>query len=387
MAEHAIALCGQLRAAEELSRARLGHGRPRTAGGWAALRRFATLGSRSPLAVLRANLDLGSPALRHGLRLGAALAVGVALARGLEIPHGYWVPLTVIFVLRPDYGETFSRGAQRYAGTALGAGVATLLAAALAPGGYVLAALVGLMAWGMFAFFYANYALFTAAITAMIVFLVAFSAVSPYVAVLNRLEATAIGAALAMAAYAVWPTWERSTAGESVARLLGGQREYARSVLGGVVDPPAFDPAATRRARMASRLARTNAEASLARLAADPASQRREAGRFIGLLASTRRAAAALLALEACLQDGAVRPTPELEPLAREVDETLARLVDSARGAARGGRVIALSALRATQRRLVDAIGPGEIARETDRLVDALDTLAHVLGAPARRIS
>ncbi|TMK39557.1 MAG: hypothetical protein E6G56_10690 [Actinobacteria bacterium] len=387
MAEHAIALCGQLRAAEELSRARVGHGRPRAAGGWVALRRFATLGSRSPLAVLRANLDWGSPAMRHGLRLGVALAAGVALARGFGIPHGYWVPLTVIFVLRPDYGETFSRGAQRYAGTVLGAGVATLLAAAIVPGGYALAALVALMAWGMFAFFYANYALFTASITAMIVFLVAFSAVSPYVAVLNRLEATAIGAALAMAAYALWPTWERKTARETVARLLADQRDYARAVLGGVVAPAAFDAPAIRRARMASRLARTNAEASLERLAADPASQRRDAGRFIGLLASTRRTAAALLALEACLQDGAMRPTPELEPLARQVDEAMARLVHAAREPARGDQEIALPALRATQRRLVDAVGPGEVARETDRLVDALDTLAHVLGARARPVA
>jgi uncharacterized membrane protein YccC len=68
------------------------------------------------ISVLRANLTLGSSVCRHAVRLAAALAVAVAVYRIFDLPRGYWVALTVIVVLRPDFASTFSRGLQRYAG-------------------------------------------------------------------------------------------------------------------------------------------------------------------------------------------------------------------------------------------------------------------------------
>ena len=129
--------------------------------------------AHDPLATLRANLTLESTAFRHAIRLGAALALAVAVYRIFPLQRGYWVPLTVIFVLKPDFASTFTRGLQRYAGTALGAGLATLLTAAFAPGDVTLVLLCFVFAAGTYAFFYANYAVFTACITALVVFLVA----------------------------------------------------------------------------------------------------------------------------------------------------------------------------------------------------------------------
>jgi hypothetical protein len=91
--------------------------------------------------LLAANLTLGSIACRHAIRLAVAATVALALARALRLPHGYWVPLTALWLLRPDFGSTFTRGVQRYAGTTAGAVLATLFAATVHPGPYALATL------------------------------------------------------------------------------------------------------------------------------------------------------------------------------------------------------------------------------------------------------
>ena len=81
------------------------------------------------LAALRANLTLSSLSARHALRFGAALAAGVAAYRLLDLhQHGFWIPLTILFVMRPERDETYLRLVLRAAGTVLGLTLATVAA-------------------------------------------------------------------------------------------------------------------------------------------------------------------------------------------------------------------------------------------------------------------
>src|SRR5260370_14387084 len=59
-------------------------------------------------ASIRANLTLQSSAFRHALRLGIALALATALYQVFHLPLqlGYWIPLTVVLVLRSDFITT-----------------------------------------------------------------------------------------------------------------------------------------------------------------------------------------------------------------------------------------------------------------------------------------
>src|SRR6187551_1262053 len=77
---------------------------------------------------LSANLTLGSTSARHAVRFGAALAAGVAAywLLGME-EHGFWIPLTILFVMRPEEDETFRRLILRAVGTAIGLVIATAL--------------------------------------------------------------------------------------------------------------------------------------------------------------------------------------------------------------------------------------------------------------------
>ena len=80
-------------------------------------------------ARLRANRTWDSPVARHAVRYGVCLAIGVGIYRvaGLH-DHGYWIPLTILFVLRPERDETDHRLILRAVGTFVGLAVATGLA-------------------------------------------------------------------------------------------------------------------------------------------------------------------------------------------------------------------------------------------------------------------
>ena len=284
---------GELRAAVDLAVSWQGEGAPPGDPVRHRRRRPAELATRGPRAILRANLTLRSSAFRHAIRLAVTVAAAAALYRAVDLPHGYWVPLTVLFVLRPDFGSTFTRGLQRYIGTAVGVVLATVLVAAFHPGPYALAAFATVLAVGIFAFLLSNYALFTTSVTAFIVLFVAFGGIPAYKAAGQRLLASVIGATLTLAIYALWPTWERSTLPDTLADLIEGDRGFLRALLACWEDPASQDRDALRRARARARVARTNTEAAVQRALDEPAGKRPglEAGEATSLLASLRRLA------------------------------------------------------------------------------------------------
>ncbi|MFN7247974.1 MAG: FUSC family protein [Microcystis sp.] len=69
---------------------------------------------------LRANFNLESPLFRHGLRLGLGSALGVLIYHKLGITHSFWIGLTLVIVLKPDFSLTFQRFFNRVFGTILG---------------------------------------------------------------------------------------------------------------------------------------------------------------------------------------------------------------------------------------------------------------------------
>ena len=127
-------------------------------------------GARRARRAIAANLTLGSKSLRHALRWGTALGIAVGVYHVIDLGlHGYWVPLTVLFVLRPEPDETVERIAMRAVGTLVGLAVATPLAMLIGGVDVIEAVVIGVTAAFSFALLAIEYALFTAAITAFIV--------------------------------------------------------------------------------------------------------------------------------------------------------------------------------------------------------------------------
>jgi hypothetical protein len=162
-------------------------------------------GAREAWKTVRANLTLSSRSFRHSLRWGTALGVGVGVYHALDLgQHGYWVPLTVLFVLKPELGLTEERIAMRGAGTLFGLFVATPLAMLI--GGLPLVeSLAMMLAAGLcFALLALEYALFTAAITSFVVILAHAMGQSAWQAADQRAVGTVIGLAVSVAAFFLW---------------------------------------------------------------------------------------------------------------------------------------------------------------------------------------
>jgi hypothetical protein len=162
--------------------------------------------SRATLDTLRSNLSLSSTSFRHGLRFGAALAVGVSIYWLIGMhEHGFWIPLTILFVLRPEKDETFRRLILRAVGTAVGLVFATALAEWLGGNGVAVAVALTIATGLAYGLLTVQYALFTAAITTYAVLLADSIGEAALHAAGQRAIATAIGIAIAGASFLLWP--------------------------------------------------------------------------------------------------------------------------------------------------------------------------------------
>ncbi|HET7120286.1 MAG TPA: FUSC family protein [Solirubrobacterales bacterium] len=158
------------------------------------------------MAALRANLNLRSHSARHAIRFGACLAAGVAVYRLLGMrEHGFWIPLTILFVMRPERGETDHRLVLRAIGTAIGLVLATAVAEAFGGEDLVVGAVLTAAAALSFGLLTVQYALFTAAITTYVVLMSSTLGEAAFKAAGQRASGTAIGIVIAFLAWRLWP--------------------------------------------------------------------------------------------------------------------------------------------------------------------------------------
>jgi len=375
------ALTGQIRTATELAVAT-------TPAGLAAFhqreaRKPWNLRLSGSLATLRANFHLQSAACRHAIRLAVCVAVADGLARGFELPRSYWLPMTVAILLKPDFSATFSRGVLRLAGTFAGLGLATGLFHVLPHGPAAQVALIAALMFLMRCFGPANYGILVTAITALVVVLFALSGVAPGAVIAARGLNTVFGGVIALVAYWIWPTWERTQVAEGMARMLDAYREYFRAIRECYIrrEGVCFEP--LDRGRLAARLARTNLEASIDRLFGEPGTSAATVALLSGMLASSHRLIQALMALEAGLYSS--HPVPAREPFQRfanDVELTLYYLASVLRRSPITRE--ALPDLREDHHALVHCShSPDEcyalVDDETDRITNSLNTLSEEL--------
>jgi uncharacterized membrane protein YccC len=375
------ALTGQLRAAVDLAASA-------TPAGLAAYERREakrpwSLRLGGTLATLRANLHLESAACRHAIRLAVCVAMGDALARGFGLQRSYWLPMTIAIVLKPDFAATFSRGVLRLSGTFAGLSLSTGLFHVLPDGNAAQVVLIAGLMFLMRCFGPANYGILTTAVTALVVLLIAMTGVSPKEVIAARGLNSVAGGAIALIAYWIWPTWERTRAAEAIAQMLDAYREYFRAIRELYIREAEPVPRELDRARLAARLARSNLEASIDRFSAEPGSSPASRKLLSGILASSHRLVHAVMALEAGLYTSHAVPAREaFRAFANHVELTLYYLASALRGEPLPRET--LPDLREDHHTLVHSgIAPAEryelVNVETDRITNSLNTLSEEL--------
>src|SRR5262249_21245857 len=265
-----------------------------------------TLRTEGARATLLANLTFSSVSFRHAVRCGISIALAVAIEYGLHVSHGYWIPMTVAIVLKPDFGGTLSFGLLRILGTIAGLVLTTVIAHYLFDTVWERIFLIALFCYGFRTLTPVHYGIAVTLITALVVILLSFRGEVPTATVWIRLLNTSIGAGLALIAYAVWPTWERHQVRPTLAAMLDAYRRNFTAMLLGTIQPRAD-------ARLAARLARSNAIASLTRLEAEPWKDQALVELAERVFANANRLVRAMMELDAVLRDEVTVPLgPEL---------------------------------------------------------------------------
>jgi Fusaric acid resistance protein-like/FUSC-like inner membrane protein yccS len=413
----AAALLGQMRAAVRLL-AGLGDngGEPAVSRADTGQRRTARRADlAAALLTLRANAGVSTEAGRHALRLAVVAAIGEIIAQASGLPHGYWIALTIVIVLRPDYASTIYRGVQRAGGTVIGVGLGAATVLLLHAGTAALVAAAGVTMTIAYAVFAVSYLLYAIFLTDFVVILLALLGQAAGQTAADRLISTGIGAALAIIGYLAWPSWEGESAQAKIARLYETQARYACLVLRAYVRPGRPDPADLRSAQITARRARSDAEASADRLADEPPRPPMTARLAYGLTDTARRIAHASLTLDAAVsaaadgQPPADRATADGQAATRQdirtmadrfadnIESTAAAIAASLRTLRPPGRLPSLREMQTalyhqlsgsdddpgTGRRTLGAdglAGPGTVLIDTtDEYTDALDTAADIL--------
>jgi uncharacterized membrane protein YccC len=284
--------------------------------------------SMARFARLRANLSFQSTAFRHAVRLAVCVGVGDAIGRSLDLQRTYWLPMTIAIVLRPDFTATFSRGILRIGGTLAGLLVATGLFHFLHTGQTSEIVLIGVFTFLLRWAGPANYGIFVTALSAFVVLLIAITGVSPKAVISARAVNTVLGGAIALAAYWIWPTWERTQVGPVLAELLEAYRDYFHLVMEAYATGPDGE---LDRVRTKARLARSNAEALIGRIVAEPGVTKEHANLLSAILASSHNFVRAVMALESALESRPDRVRPATIEFAKKVEETLGAMAVSLR--------------------------------------------------------
>jgi uncharacterized membrane protein YccC len=335
---------------------------------------------------LRANMSLDSPAGRHALRLAVVVPVTSLIARELPLQRGYWMVVAAATILRPEFGATFTRGAERALGTCLGVALAGAITVALHPAGGVTIVIVGILAWVGYSLFPASFAVGFAFITALVVFLLNVITPDTLATASARLLDTLAGGAIGLIAYALWPTWAHHSAWQSLGDLVAAERGYLDGVLLAAEEGRRPSDQRMRSLARGARLARTSAESTVARSLTEPSTRRIDASQSQRALASLRRLVQAVHVLRLDAQDERERrPLPGLRPLRAGLDDLLADVEASLRARPeQEPEPRELPDIRARYQAFRRGSGDEEnalaLGAQLDEIVDATNSLAAAAG-------
>lgn len=186
---------------------------------------FLTLQEYTPQIMLQ-HFSWNSVIFRHALRLSIAVAFAFVIGEVFEIQNAYWIMLTILVILRPNYGLTKERAKDRIIGTIIGGGIAfgivlltqnTILYIILIVSSLILA----------FSLMQRNYRWAAAFITLNIVFVYSFIHPDSLSVIQYRVIDTIIGGLISIIAiYTILPSWEVLNLDSVLLKALKKNNDY-----------------------------------------------------------------------------------------------------------------------------------------------------------------
>ncbi|MBE9242357.1 FUSC family protein [Synechocystis salina] len=220
---------------------------------------------------LKNNFQLNSPLFRHGLRLAIGGMAGLLIAQITGIPYGFWIVLTLIFVLKPDFSLTFQRLSNRLVGTLLGVLVMSI-ALKLVQDPHTLS-LLGILAIALgtsLLRFHYSVAVFFVTAFALILKAIVPEVPTEY-ALASRLVCTLIGSAIALVlGFSFLRQSERFRFTQAGVKMIVNLEAYFQQLTPALLGQGAINQREAERVRNQSRLAATGMQIALDRFINDP---------------------------------------------------------------------------------------------------------------------
>lgn len=274
------------------------------------------------LNVIVQNFSWDSTLFRHALRFTTAILFAFILGTVLDIRNTYWILMTIIVIMRPNYGLTKERSKDRIIGTLIGAAIA--IAIVLLTQSVIIYGILAIISLILaFALIQQNYKSAAALITINIVFV--YSLINPdaFQVIQYRVIDTVIGAAIAVIAnYTLWPSWEASNLKSVLVDALSKNRIYLLATQQLYADKTKHE-LTYKLARKEAFLAISNLNAAFQRLTQDPKSKQKEFQLIYGMVTLNQTMVSAIASI------GSFIINHKTTPASKEFDALILRIANT----------------------------------------------------------
>lgn len=277
--------------------------------------------------ILKDNFSFQSIIFRHSLRLAVVSMFAFALGEYLEVHNPYWILLTVIVILRPNYGLTKTRAKERTIGTLIGGVVA--LAVVFVVQSEIVYAILGVLSFLLaFTMIQQNYRAGAALITLNIVFIYALLEPDIWNVIQFRVLDTAIGAGLAtLGNILLWPAWEIKGIRGVVAQSVRDNRKFLSEIVD-LYENKGSRPNSYNLARKEAFLSVSNLSATFQRMTQEPKSQQHNLKQIYQLVTLNHTFLSALASTSTFIQNHPTTEASESFSLAaKNIDANLASCI------------------------------------------------------------
>lgn len=291
-----------------------------------AAKHFVKTQDLDPKLLLR-NLNFNSIIFRHSLRLAVTIMVGYALGSLFPFQNPYWILLSIIIIMRPNYGLTKNRAKDRVIGTLIG-GVIAFGIVFLIHDPYLYGAMGVVSLVIALAMVQKNYKATATFITLTVVFIYAILQPDVLSVIKFRIVDTLVGAGLSYAAMLwLWPNWEFVEINAYIEKSVQANMDFFHNIteyykLKGDI------PTAYNLARKEAFLETSNLNSAFQRMAQEPKSKQKKIDEIYELVVLNHTFLASLASLSSYIQHHKTTEASEQFKIATEkIENNLKRVL------------------------------------------------------------
>ncbi|MEH2196904.1 FUSC family protein [Nostoc sp.] len=220
---------------------------------------------------LRQNFTFESVLFRHALRLALIVTFAELLASVLPLPRGYWITLTALVALKPNFGGTSETTVQRVIGTILG-GIIGISLILLLKNPLAIAVCFLFLVFVAMSVRSLSYSIFIILLTPAIILLLNLIRAGGWEVGVLRIVDSLIGGVLALlGSYLLFPSWERQQLPAQLEKTIRANLAYFQQVIANYLHPEQDASAdSMNMLRHQAALENVNANAAAQRLFSEP---------------------------------------------------------------------------------------------------------------------